>query len=82
MKYRITKQYEITGRAYYVAQYLNEKSGLWEYLSETEVYNGLMMGEHPRHFRSAGAALRALKAKKRQLDNARRDAEVEVGVIL
>lgn len=30
MRYRITKQYEITGRAYYVAQYLDEKNGLWK----------------------------------------------------
>ncbi len=38
MRYRITKQYEITGRAYYVAQYLDEKNGLWKSLTQDKVF--------------------------------------------
>ena len=86
MRYRITKQYEITGRAYYVAQYLDEKNGLWKSLTQDKVFAdstipGYRIPERPHRFKSTKEALKTLKKKERQPENLRRDAKVEAGIV-
>lgn len=69
MKYRITKQYESTGRAYYVAQYLDEKNGLWKSLTQDKVfcrlhYTGLQNTRAPSSFQKHQRGTEGAKKEK------------------